>query len=121
MALQTTTNHDDIRSVIEEHNGKPAVVKGTLAEEILDIVFEDPTHDFNIISWEEFFDRFEAEKLAFRYDMTEKPLQWTLVARLLTPPLGSDETALPDVQIEDIAEENTFPDADSKPGFTGSV
>jgi hypothetical protein len=66
-----TTNHDEIRKWVEDRGGKPATVKGTGEGEpgILRIDFpgrgaEDSLEE---ISWEEFFDKFDKENLAFLY------------------------------------------------------
>jgi hypothetical protein len=63
---RTTTDHDEIRRWAEAHGGRPAVVKGT---EILRIDFpggsgEDELDD---ISWDEWFDIFDRNGLAFLY------------------------------------------------------
>jgi glutathione synthase/RimK-type ligase-like ATP-grasp enzyme len=67
-----TTDHEEIRRWVEERGGKPAVVKTTHREPgtgILRVEFPDypEAHDENLepISWEEFFQIFEANNLAF--------------------------------------------------------
>jgi hypothetical protein len=69
-----TTAHDTIRSWAEERGGKPAVVKPTHNKGgggILRIEFPGAPHphDDNLdeISWDEFFQIFDREKLAFLY------------------------------------------------------
>ncbi|SIR11183.1 hypothetical protein SAMN05421858_1467 [Haladaptatus litoreus] len=72
-----TTNHDEIRNWIEHRNGNPAKVQGTekgrKADDgggLLRIDFEesDVSDDpLERISWEEFFEAFENENLAFIY------------------------------------------------------
>ena len=65
-----TTNHSEIRRWAEKRKGVPATVKGT--EEgnehvgILRIAFTD---DDNLeqVEWDEFFDKFDKEKLEFLY------------------------------------------------------
>lgn len=71
-AAKTTINHDEIRRWVEARGGRPAVVAATSGEQqagILRIDYPergDPEalHD---ISWEEFFEAFEANELAFLY------------------------------------------------------
>jgi len=65
-----TTNHDEIRRWVEAREGHPASVRGT--EEggedagLLRIMFRD---DDNLeeIGWDDFFEKFDEEKLAFLY------------------------------------------------------
>ena len=70
----TTTDHDEIRRWAEEHGGKPARVKGTGSGSgddpgILRIDFPGGTGEDQLehISWDEWFQKFEDEKLAFLY------------------------------------------------------
>ena len=65
-----TTNHDEIRRWTEERDGRPATVRGTAdrGEEagLLRIMFRDD-EDLEAIEWEDFFEKFDEEKLAFLY------------------------------------------------------
>jgi hypothetical protein len=67
----TTTDHDEIRKWVEERKGKPARVKGTgnkTDKGVLRIDFPDGEEEnLEQISWEDFFDKFDKEKLAFLY------------------------------------------------------
>ncbi len=70
----TTTDHETIKQWAEERGGRPVSVEGTEAvgEEagVLRIDFpdsDDSEENFREISWEEFFEKFEKEKLAFLY------------------------------------------------------
>lgn len=70
-----TTNHEEIRRWAEKRGGKPATVRGTeeKGEEagILRIKFRND-EDLEEIGWEDFFEKFDEEKLAFLYqDRTE--------------------------------------------------
>ncbi|WP_035691045.1 hypothetical protein [Azospirillum halopraeferens] len=73
---KATTDHQQIRRWAEGHGGKPAVVKGTGDDGpglgILRITFPDaPNSDtgaMDSISWDDFFEQFEASKLALLYD-----------------------------------------------------
>lgn len=72
---KTTTDHDAIRQWAEERGGVPATVKGTArggkknSEEtgILRLDFEPRDEALEEIPWEEFFEKFDKEKLAFLY------------------------------------------------------
>ena len=69
---QTTTNHKEIQQWVEKRGGHPARVKGTESKNspgLLRIDYpgfsgEDTLEE---ISWEEFFDAFEKNGLAFLY------------------------------------------------------
>ena len=68
----TTTDHDEIRRWVEEHDGTPASVRGTERGDeagVLRIDFPGGagTDELEHISWEEWFEKFEAENLAFLY------------------------------------------------------
>jgi hypothetical protein len=67
-----TTDHDEIRRWVEEHGGKPAMVRGTGDDGdagVLRIDFPGGAGEEQLehISWDEWFDKFEEEKLAFLY------------------------------------------------------
>ena len=68
---RTTTDHDQIRRWAEQRNGHPASVKGTGkgGPGVLRIDFPGYSGDDQLeeISWDEFFDKFEKEDLAFLY------------------------------------------------------
>lgn len=64
-----TTDHDEIRRWAEERNGRPATVRdtGEAGEAgVLRILFRDD-ESLEPIGWNEFFEKFEEEKLAFLY------------------------------------------------------
>jgi hypothetical protein len=68
----TTTDHDEIRSWVEEHGGNPANVAGTEnagGPGVLRIDFPGGAGEDQLqhISWEDWFDKFERENLAFLY------------------------------------------------------
>jgi hypothetical protein len=67
--FKATTDHAAIRQFMEERNGHPVVLRGTEndPEGILQIDFEYPSLGLEAISWEEFFDRFDTDNLAFVY------------------------------------------------------
>ena len=69
---KTTTDHDEIRRWVEEHDGTPAAVRGTGDGDdpgILRIDFPGGAGEDQLehIGWDEWFDKFESEKLAFLY------------------------------------------------------
>lgn len=67
---KTTTDHETIRRWAEERGGRPARVKGTGDKEdagILRLDFGDPDPALEEISWDEFFEKFEENGLAFLY------------------------------------------------------
>ena len=69
---KTTTDHDEIRRWVEEHDGRPAAVKGTGSKDdpgVLRIDFPGGTGEDQLehIGWDEWFEKFEESKLAFLY------------------------------------------------------
>lgn len=69
---RTTTDHDTIRRWTEERGGRPASVHATHKDGetgILRIDFPGRGDDaaLDTIAWEDFFEKFEREKLAFLY------------------------------------------------------
>lgn len=75
-SAQTTTDHGKIRKWAEKRGGRPARVAATAPGHenaikgsggILRIDFREPDEALEEISWEEFFDTFEKNNLAFFY------------------------------------------------------
>jgi hypothetical protein len=68
---KVTTDHDEIRRWVEERGGHPAEVKAT---ELLRIDYPGFSGEDSLeeISWEEFFDAFEENNLAFLYQEKTK-------------------------------------------------
>jgi hypothetical protein len=70
---QTTTDHDEIRKWIESRGGKPATVRGTASgdEEAgllrVDMPGGASSPPLDPVSWEEFFKKFDEERLAFLF------------------------------------------------------
>lgn len=70
---KTTTDHDEIRRWVEEHDGKPASVRGTEQggddAGILRIDFPGGAGEDQLehISWDDWFEKFEDSDLAFLY------------------------------------------------------
>lgn len=74
---RTTTDHDEIRRWVEERNGKPAAVKGTGSGDdpgILRIDFPGGAgkETFEHLDWDEFFEKFDQNELAFLYQDEKK-------------------------------------------------
>jgi hypothetical protein len=68
----TTTDHDEIRRWVEEHDGKPATVSGTEkggSAGVLRIDFPGGAGQDRLehIGWDEWFEKFEDADLAFLY------------------------------------------------------
>ena len=68
----TTTDHDEIRSWVEEHDGTPVRVRGTESNEgggVLRIDFPGGTDDDRLeeIEWDAWFEVFEESDLAAVY------------------------------------------------------
>ncbi|MEU2005451.1 hypothetical protein ACH47B_30660 [Rhodococcus sp. NPDC019627] len=68
----TTTDHDEIRTWVEEHDGVPATVRGTEegdAAGVLRIDFPGGAGEDALehIDWDTWFDKFEDSSLAFLY------------------------------------------------------
>jgi hypothetical protein len=69
---RTTTDHEEIRRWVEEHGGKPARVRGTGSDGdpgVLRIDFPQGAGEDQLehISWEEWFDAFEKNRLTLLY------------------------------------------------------
>jgi hypothetical protein len=69
---KATIDHDEIRRWVEERGGKPAVVKGTATGRqpgILRIDFPGFSGEESLekLGWDDWFERFDAAKLAFLY------------------------------------------------------
>jgi hypothetical protein len=69
---KTTINHDEIRAWIEARNGTPAALASTANNDepgVLRVLFQEQESGNSLekISWDDFFKKFEEEKLAFLY------------------------------------------------------
>lgn len=69
---RTTTDHDEIRRWVEEHDGTPATVRDTADGDdagVLRIDFPGGagSDELEQIDWDTWFDKFESEGLAFLY------------------------------------------------------
>jgi hypothetical protein len=70
---KTTTDRDEIRRWVEEHDGTPAVVRGTRDDDgdggVLRIDFPGGAGEDELepVSWDEWFEIFDRNDLAFLY------------------------------------------------------
>lgn len=120
MALHYTTNQDEVRTLVEEHGGMPATLKGTSengeeSSDMLHIAFGPLGPDMEEVSWEEFFERFENENLALEYDdeaVYGTPPDFELVDRDRARDELAPETELPDSGDRDALIENIVPGSD---------
>jgi hypothetical protein len=74
---KTTSDHDAIRKWAEKRDATPAHVVGTgEGDDVgvlrLDFPEESPDPRLEAISWDRFFEKFDAERLALRYQDTKK-------------------------------------------------
>ena len=72
MASKTnTTDHDEIRSWVEDHGGQPAIVGDTKSGGSGVLRFDFPggagENELEHVSWDEWFDVFEDNELALLY------------------------------------------------------
>ena len=63
--MKLTADHAEIRRWVEEHGGRPGLVEVADGRDRLAVAFDSDARD---VSWEEFFERFDRESLAFAYD-----------------------------------------------------
>jgi hypothetical protein len=74
---QVTTDHPEIQRWVEERGGRPARVKGTESKQGVGLLRIDypgfsGEDTLEIISWDEFFEAFEENNLAFLYQEEKK-------------------------------------------------
>jgi hypothetical protein len=63
----TTTDHETIRRWAEERQGRPSVIRAKGKGGILRLDFGEKEEDFEEIDWDEFFEIFDQNELAFLY------------------------------------------------------
>ena len=95
---KTTTNHDDIREWVEERGGNPARVKGTEkgnSAGVLRIDYPGFTGEDTLeaITWEEFFQAFEENNLAFLYQDETKDGKESRFSKLIERESGTKSRA----------------------------
>jgi hypothetical protein len=64
--MRLTADHAEIRRWVEEHGGRPGLVEVADGRDRLAVAFDADVG--RRVSWEEFFERFDRESLAFAYD-----------------------------------------------------
>ena len=64
--MKLTADHAEIRRWVEDHGGRPGLVDAAGGRDRLAIAFDGGSD--RAVSWEEFFERFDRESLAFAYD-----------------------------------------------------
>lgn len=62
-----TTDHETIRKWAESRNGHPAVIRTEGEGGVLRIDFDESEEGLEPISWEEFFEIFDKNRLSFLY------------------------------------------------------
>ena len=67
----TTTDHDEIRNWVEEHDGVPATVRTDDEDEVSVLRIDFPggagEDELEHVSWDEWFAKFDESDLAFLY------------------------------------------------------
>lgn len=85
---RTTTDHHTIRRWTEARGGVPARVKGTQQDMagLLRIAFPNhsATSALTSIEWDDFFEKFDAESLAFVYQETTRTGEVSRFNRLIS-------------------------------------
>ena len=64
--MKLTADHAEIRRWVEEHGGCPGLVEAADGRERLAVTFDPDS--CRPVTWEEFFERFDRESLAFEYN-----------------------------------------------------
>lgn len=122
MAKTYTTDNDEIRTWIEDHDGVPVIIKGVVEDkgespEMLHVSFGPMSPDMEEMDWDEFFERFENENLALVYDDAEPLVEGTpdfeFTDRDFARAEYSSGAELPDSGDEDVLRENITSDIDT--------
>ena len=118
MADKYTTNFSNVKKWIEHRGGFPAVVSGVTDEGmerpfVIDIVFDPDNKEVERIEWEEFFDWFDRENLALRYNDAVKGYSaFEFVDRDRVKSELNPASDTPDSGDPDVLQENTTPGAE---------
>lgn len=93
---KVTTNHDEIKTWVDERGGHPARVKGTGDDDsagVLRIDYPGFTGKGTLerISWEEFFETFEESNLAFLYQEKTKDGEESRFSKLISRDSANDK------------------------------
>jgi hypothetical protein len=92
---ETTTDHDTIRAWVEARGGRPAVVRDTDDGDsaVLRIDFEGDGDDagLEVVEWEEFFEIFDENGLAFLYQERTKSGALSRFNKFVRDPEADDD------------------------------
>jgi hypothetical protein len=92
---KVTTDHEEIRKWVEERGGRPAAVKGTGGKKpgVLRIDYPGFSGEESLepISWEDFFQAFEENKLAFLYQEETKSGKESRFSKLIDREAASEK------------------------------
>ncbi|MFP4441908.1 MAG: hypothetical protein ACLFST_02215 [Spirochaetia bacterium] len=106
-----TTDHNTIRTWVEDRGGKPAKIKDTGSQKdpgVLRIDFPDygAEEPFEHIDWDSFFDKFESSNLAFLYQDETKEGGTSRFSKLVSRDVeGNSGTTRDHQKIKDWTEE----------------
>jgi hypothetical protein len=94
---KTTTDHKQIKQWVEGHGGHPARVKGTDEKGTAGVLVIDyPGYSgkqtLETISWEEFFQGFEENKLTFLYQDETKAGDYRRFSKLINRNSGEEKS-----------------------------
>lgn len=82
---KVTTDHEEIRQWVEDHDGRPAAVSDPngSTNRAVKIFFPDQyvSDPIEEITWDEFFNKFEEEDLAFMYQDDDDSRFFRIVER----------------------------------------
>ena len=96
-SAKVTTNHEEIRSWVEDRKGRPARVKGTEEDGgsgvlVIDYPGYSGEQTLEPITWDEFFEGFEENNLAFLYQ-DEKDGAESRFSKLVTRETAEEKKA----------------------------
>ena len=94
---KVTTDHEEIKQWVEEREGRPARVKGTDKADsggLLRIDYPGFSGEDTLetITWEEFFEAFEDNKLAFLYQQETKDGKESRFSKLISRGSAEEKT-----------------------------
>ncbi len=94
---KTTTDHEQIKQWVEERGGRPTRVKGTAEKGssgvlVIDYPGYSGTQTLQTIGWDEFFQGFEENQLAFLYQDEIKAGDEGRFSKLVNRESGEEKT-----------------------------
>lgn len=95
---KVTTNHEEIQKWVEQRGGRPARVKGTEQKNTSGVLRIDypgfsGEETLEVITWEEFFEGFESNNLAFLYQDETKDGSESRFSKLIERETAKGKTA----------------------------